>query len=132
MGLLSGQSLKLGRADSDDELLCSLFGGTRTCQKGKIPLFLTAFCSKKRHFITAFRRYSMKNSGKNTHAALSELVSCFPQNAALLAGLGRAAALQALPLRLLASLNYGLENFEIRTPIGLLSDYGYFDIVVSS
>ncbi|WP_207306326.1 hypothetical protein, partial [Clostridioides difficile] len=103
MGLLSGQSLKLGRADSDDELLCSLFGGTRTCQKGKIPLFLTAFCSKKRHFITAFRRYSMKNSGKNTHAALSELVSCFPQNAALLAGLGRAAALQALPLRLLAS-----------------------------
>ncbi|EMR8119734.1 hypothetical protein UL498_002141 [Neisseria gonorrhoeae] len=119
MGLLSGQSLKLGRADSDDELLCSLFGGTRTCQKGKIPLFLTAFCSKKRHFITAFRRYSMKNSGKNTHAAL-------------LAGLGRAAALQALPLRLLASLNCGLENFEIRTPIGLLSDYGYFDIVVSS
>ncbi|EPL1921946.1 TPA: hypothetical protein ACFCBM_001965, partial [Neisseria gonorrhoeae] len=63
---------------------------------------------------------------------LSELVSCFPQNAALLAGLGRAAALQALPLRLLASLNCGLENFEIRTPIGLLSDYGYFDIVVSS
>lgn len=74
----------------------------------------------------------MKNSGKNTHAALSELVSCFPQNAALLAGLGRAAALQALPLRLLASLNCRLENFEIRTPIGLLSDYGYFDIVVSS
>ncbi|WP_230078186.1 hypothetical protein, partial [Neisseria gonorrhoeae] len=45
-----GQSLKLGRADSDDELLCSLFGGTRTCQKGKIPLFLTAFCSKKTAF----------------------------------------------------------------------------------
>ncbi|WP_260326147.1 hypothetical protein [Neisseria gonorrhoeae] len=109
----------------------------------------------------AFRRHSNLSKGQNTpvfdcfllkktafHHGISPILHeelreeharrpvgtgfMFPQNAALLAGLGRAAALQALPLRLLASLNCGLENFEIRTPIGLLSDYGYFDIVVSS
>ncbi len=73
----------------------------------------------------------MKNSGKNTHAALSELVSCLSLTAALLAGLGRAAALKALPLLLQTSLNFGLENFVIITLSGLLSDYGYFDIGVS-
>lgn len=36
------------------------FGDTWPCQKGKLPLFLTAFCSKKRHFITAFRRQQPK------------------------------------------------------------------------
>ena len=51
--------------------------------------------------------------------------------AALLDGLGRAAALQALPLRLLAPLDCGLENFEMRTPIGLLSDIVVFVPLVS-
>ena len=55
-----------------------------------------------------------KSAGKNTHAAL-------------LVGLGRAAALRTPPLRLLASLRNNL--CEIKTPkppLGLLSDYGCF------
>ena len=50
-----------------------------------------------------------------SHQLVRAAVSGCPKNAALLVGLGRAAALQALPLRLLAPLDCGLENFEKRT-----------------
>ena len=73
---------------------------------------------------------SQQFQNRNQHKERAAVSGC-PKNAALLVGLGRAAALQALPLRLLAPLDCGLENFEMRTPIGLLSDIVVFVPLVS-
>lgn len=78
-----------------------------------------------------WKRCHDKPTGSEPQPTQRAAVSGCPKNAALLVGLGRAAALQALPLRLLAPLDCGLENFEMRTPIGLLSDIVVFVPLVS-
>lgn len=41
MGVVWGESVKVGGGEWDDELVCWVLGGSGRCEKGKIGVFLS-------------------------------------------------------------------------------------------